>query len=174
MENPLEGLIMGTRCGDLDPAIIFFLARETGRSFDAIDDLLNKESGLRGICGVNDMREIFRLAEAGDDAARLAIDMYVYRLRKYIGSYTAALGRLDALVFTGGIGENAAPIRSAVCRDLTLFGIGIDEARNNAPARTAREIQASGSRVKVLVIPTNEELEIALQTEVLLAHANLL
>jgi acetate kinase len=172
--TPLEGLIMGTRCGDLDPAIIFFLARETGRSFDAIDDLLNKESGLRGICGVNDMREIFRLAEAGDDAARLAIDMYVYRLRKYIGSYTAALGRLDALVFTGGIGENAAPIRSAVCRDLTLFGIGIDEALNNAPARTAREIQASGSRVKVLVIPTNEELEIALQTEVLLAHANLL
>ena len=170
--TPLEGLIMGTRCGDLDPAIIFYLARETGRSIAAIDDLLNKESGLRGICGVNDMREISRLALAGDAPAQLAIDMYVYRLRKYIGSYIAALGRLDALVFTGGIGENAGPIRAAVCRDMAFFGLVVDDARNDAPSREAREIQGSDSRVKIMVIPTNEELEIADQTKVLLTHEN--
>jgi len=172
--TPLEGLIMGTRCGDLDPAIIFYLARETGRSVDAIDDLLNKESGLRGICGVNDMREIFRRAQTGDASAQLAIDMYVYRLRKYIGSYAAALGRLDALVFTGGIGENAGPIRSAVCRNLSLFGVGLDDAKNDAPSQDAREVQSSTSPVKILVIPTNEELEIADQTEVLLTREKLL
>jgi acetate kinase len=172
--TPLEGLIMGTRCGDLDPAIIFYLARETNRSFAAIDDLLNKESGLKGICGVNDMREILRRAEAGNPSARLAIDMYVYRLRKYIGSYAAALGRLDALVFTGGIGEHAGPIRSAVCRGLSLFGLGIDDTKNDAPSRESREIQNNGSCVKILVIPTNEELEIADQTKVLLEHENLL
>lgn len=170
--TPLEGLIMGTRCGDLDPAIIFYLARETGRSFDAIDDLLNKESGLRGICGVNDMREIFRLAQNGDTSAQLAIDMYVYRLRKYIGGYTAALGRLDALVFTGGIGENAGPIRSAVCRDMDFFGLVVDDAKNDGPSRGAREIQSHASRMKILVIPTNEELEIADQTKVLLMREN--
>ena len=168
--TPLEGLIMGTRCGDLDPAIIFYLARETGRSVAAIDDLLNKDSGLRGICGVNDMREIHRLAASGDPAARLAIDMYVYRLRKYIGSYTAALGRLDALVFTGGIGENADAIRFAVCRDFDLFGFGLDVAKNESPSRDAREIQNDTSQVKILVIPTNEELEIAEQTTLLLSQ----
>jgi acetate kinase len=172
--TPLEGLIMGTRCGDLDPAIIFYLARETGRSMEAIDDLLNRDSGLRGICGANDMREIHRLAEAGDPAAQLAIDMYVYRLRKYIGSYSAALGRLEALVFTGGIGENAGPIRAAVCRDMALFGLVIDLAKNDAPSREAREIQDDTSRVKILVIPTNEELEIADQTKVLLSQAGLI
>ena len=165
---------MGTRCGDLDPAIIFYLARETGRSMEAIDDLLNRESGLRGICGANDMREIHRLAEAGDPAAQLAIDMYVYRLRKYIGSYSAALGRLEALVFTGGIGENAGSIRAAVCRDMALFGLEIDLAKNDAPSREAREIQDDTSRVKILVIPTNEELEIADQTKVLLSQAGLI
>ena len=172
--TPLEGLIMGTRCGDLDPAIVFYLARETGRSLEDIDDLFNKDSGLRGICGANDMREIHRLAQDGDPDARLAIDMYVYRLRKYIGSYMAALGRLDALVFTGGIGENAAFIRAAVCRDMALFGIGIDLAQNDAPSREAREIQDDTSRVKILVIPTNEELEIAEQTKLLLSEAGLI
>jgi len=172
--TPLEGLIMGTRCGDLDPAIIFYLARETGRSVAAIDDLLNKDSGLRGICGANDMREIHRLVDAGDPAAGLAIAMYVYRLRKYIGSYAAALGRLDALVFTGGIGENDGSIRSAVCRDMALLGLDIDEARNHAPSRGSREIQSATSRVKILVIPTNEELEIAEQTKVLLSAKNML
>ena len=172
--TPLEGLIMGTRCGDLDPAIIFYLARETGRSFEDIDELLNKKSGLRGICGVNDMREISRLAEAGDPHAQLAIAMYVYRLRKYIGGYAAVLGRLDALVFTGGIGENAAPIRSAVCRGLALFGIDIDEDKNKSSSRKAREIQDAKGSVQLLVIPTNEELEIAEQTKVLLEQKKLL
>jgi acetate kinase len=170
--TPLEGLIMGTRCGDLDPAIIFYLERETGRSSDAIDALLNKESGLKGICGVNDMREIAQLAEAGNTDARLAIDIYVYRLRKYIGSYTAALGRLDALVFTGGIGENAAGIRSAACRDLEMLGIVIDEDKNRAASREARTIHSADSRVRILVIPTNEELEIADQTKRLLESTN--
>lgn len=170
--TPLEGLIMGTRCGDLDPAIIFYLGRETGRSSEAIDILLNKESGLKGICGVNDMREIAQLAEAGNADARLAIDMYVYRLRKYIGSYTAALGRLDALVFTGGIGENAAGIRSAACRELGMLGIVIDENKNRAASREARAIHSTDSRIKILVIPTNEELEIADQTKLLLENAS--
>ena len=170
--TPLEGLIMGTRCGDLDPAIIFYLERETGRSSDAIDALLNKESGLKGICGVNDMREIAQLAEAGNSDARLAIAIYVYRLRKYIGSYTAALGRLDALVFTGGIGENAAGIRAAACRDLEILGIVIDEDKNRAATREARAIQSADSRVRILVIPTNEELEIADQTKRLLESAS--
>jgi acetate kinase len=169
--TPLEGLIMGTRCGDLDPAIIFYLERETGRSSDAIDTLLNKESGLKGICGVNDMREIAQRAEAGNTDARLAIAIYVYRLRKYIGSYTAALGRLDALVFTGGIGENAAGIRAAACRDLEMLGIVIDEDKNRAATREGREIQSADSRVRILVIPTNEELEIADQTKRLLESA---
>ena len=166
--TPLEGLVMGTRCGDLDPAIIFYLARETGRSLDSIDALLNKESGLKGLCGVNDMREITRLAEAGDARARLAIDIYIYRLRKYIGSYTAVLGRLDALVFTGGIGENAAGIRAGACRNLSALGIALDEERNQTRSGKAREIQSRESRVKILVIPTDEELEIADQTALLL------
>ncbi len=171
--TPLEGLIMGTRCGDLDPAIIFYLARETDRSFEAIDALLNKASGLRGICGVNDMREISRLAAEGNADAQLAIRMYVYRLRKYIGSYAAVLGRLDALVFTGGIGENAAQIRYETCRNLDFFGIVIDEAKNNQPSREAREIQSPESRVRILVVPTNEELEIADQTTLVLQKENL-
>lgn len=171
--TPLEGLIMGTRCGDLDPAIIFYLARETDRSFEAIDALLNKESGLRGICGVNDMREISSLAAEGNADAQLAIRMYVYRLRKYIGSYAAVLGRLDALVFTGGIGENAARIRYETCRDLEIFGIAIDEVKNNQRSREAREIQSPESRVRILVVPTNEELEIADQTTLVLQKENL-
>lgn len=172
--TPLEGLVMGTRCGDLDPAIIFYLVRETGRSLESMDALLNKESGLKGLCGVNDMREIARLAESGDHQARLAIEIYVYRLRKYIGSYTAVLGRLDALVFTGGIGENAAAIRAAACRDLEALGIALDETRNHDPTEGPREIHHRDSRVKILVIPTNEELEIADQTALLLKARNLI
>ena len=166
--TPLEGLVMGTRCGDLDPAIIFYLARETGRSLEAIDALLNKESGLKGLCGVNDMREITRLADEGDAQARLAIDIYVYRLRKYIGSYAAVLGRLDALVFTGGIGENAPGIRAGACRGLNALGIALDEVGNQIRTDGPHEIQRPDSRVKILVIPTNEELEIADQTTLLL------
>lgn len=162
--TPLEGLIMGTRCGDIDPAIIFYLQRKTGQSSDEIDSLLNKASGLKGICGINDMRQIVELAQSGNTDAQLAIDMYCYRVRKYIGSYFAALGQVDALVFTGGIGENAAAIRAGACDNLSRLGIKIDQEKNNQNPKKIIEIQTASSSVKVLVIPTNEELEIAIQT----------
>ena len=162
--TPLEGLVMGTRCGDLDPAVPFFLAAATGKDPGEIQALLNEESGMKGICGANDMREVHRMAEAGNPSAELAIDMYSYRIRKYIGAYTAVLGRVDALVFTGGIGENDAEVRRRACEGLSLLGIAVDEARNGSPSSEPREIQREGMPVKVLVIPTNEELEIALQT----------
>ena len=162
--TPLEGLIMGTRCGDIDPAIHFFLARTTGQSNDELESLLNTESGLKGICGKNDMREVISLSDSGDDRAKLAIDMYCYRIKKYIGAYFAALGRVDALVFTGGIGENAALIRQRACEGLHNLGISIDYERNQSGSRDTFEIQVKDGAVKILVIPTNEELEIATQT----------
>ena len=162
--TPLEGLIMGTRCGDLDPAVPFFLGTVTGKNPVELLALLNKESGLKGICGANDMREVHRKAEEGDPSASLAIDMYCYRIRKYIGAYTAVLGRVDALVFTGGVGENDAEVRRRACEGLERLGIAVDEARNGSPSGEPREIQREGMPVKVLVVPTNEELEIALQT----------
>jgi acetate kinase len=162
--TPLEGLIMGTRCGDLDPAVPFFLGTATGKDPVELFSLLDEESGMKGICGENDMREVHRMAEAGDPSAELAIDMYSYRIRKYIGAYAAVLGRFDALVFTGGIGENDALVRRRACEGLSLLGIEVDEARNGSPSGEPREIQREGMPVKVLVIPTKEELEIALQT----------
>jgi len=155
---------MGTRCGDIDPAIVFYLTRKTGLSQDEVESILNKKSGLKGICGVNDMREICQRADAGEENARLAIDMYCYRIKKYIGAYYAVLGRLDALIFTGGIGENAADIRAGACRGLSQLGIEIDPEKNNRRLSETFEIHAEKSMVKVLVIPTNEELEIATQT----------
>jgi acetate kinase len=162
--TPLEGLIMGTRSGDIDPAIIFYLGSQAGYAADEIESLLNKQSGLKGICGVNDMREIGRLADQGDKMARLAIDMYCYRIKKYIGAYCAVLGRVDALVFTGGVGENAAAIRSQCCKDLTRLAIDFDADKNGRTTRGIFEIQSETAAVKILVIPTNEELEIAEQT----------
>ena len=162
--TPLEGLIMGTRCGDLDPAVPFFLGTVTGKNPGELLALLNGESGLKGICGANDMREVHRRTAAGDPSAELAIDMYSYRIRKYIGAYTAVLGRVDALVFTGGIGENDAEVRRRACEGMEKLGIAVDEAKNGSPSSVPREIQREGMPVKVLVIPTNEELEIALQT----------
>lgn len=162
--TPLEGLIMGTRCGDIDPALHFYLARKTGRPVDEIEGILNKESGLMGICGMNDMREIQDRAQDGDERARLAFEMFCYRVKKYIGAYCAALGTVDAIVFTGGIGENSAPVRSKACEGLAGLGIAIDEGSNTLAGNKVSEIHAHSSRVKVLVIPTNEELEIARQT----------
>jgi len=155
---------MGTRSGDIDPAIVFFAARATGASNDALESMLNQESGLKGICGVNDMREILRRAGAGDERAELAIQMYTYRLKKYIGAYCAALGRVDGVVFTAGIGENAPEIRARACDGLSGFGIRVDPRRNAERSRAAREIQSEDARVRVLVIPTDEELEIAEET----------
>ncbi len=162
--TPLEGLIMGTRSGDLDPAIHFYLSRTTGKSNEELESILNKESGLKGICSVNDMREIIHLSEDGDTQARLAIDMYCYRIKKYIGAYCAVLGQVDALVFTGGIGENSSLIRKHSCEGLAELGIIIDEQKNQAFSGGLLEIQGEKGVVKVLVIPTNEELEIAIQT----------
>jgi acetate kinase len=162
--TPLEGLIMGTRCGDLDPAVHFYLARKTGRPFEEIEGILNKESGLKGICGVNDVREIQDRARGGDAQAELALEMFCYRVKKYIGAYYAALGSVDAIVFTGGIGENSAAVRTKSCQGLSALGITLDESRNSAEAGGIREIQAEEGKVKILVIPTNEEHEIARQT----------
>ncbi|HQU31530.1 MAG: acetate kinase [Planctomycetia bacterium] len=162
--TPLEGLIMGTRCGDLDPAVHFYLARKTGRSFEEIEGILNRESGLTGICGTNDMRDIQSRANGGDAQAALALEMFCYRVKKYIGAYYAALGSVDAIVFTGGIGENSAIVRNKSCEGLAGIGIIPDVRRNNAADNGVREIQAENSRVKILVIPTDEEREIAKQT----------
>lgn len=162
--TPLEGLVMGTRCGDLDPSIPFYLMRETGIRSEEVEGLLNRESGLKGVCGASDMREVLARAAKGDERAALAVEMSCYRIRKYVGAYFAVLGRLDAVVFTGGIGENAAPVRQLACAGLEHLGIGVDAARNSTARGAVAEIQKDGMPVKVLVVKTNEELEIAQQT----------
>ncbi len=162
--TPLEGLVMGTRCGDLDPALHFYLLRQTGMAPADLEKLLNGQSGLKGLCGVADMREIQNRAATGDQAAQLAFAIFCYRVKKYVGAYTAALGRVDAVVFTGGIGENSAPVRARVCDGLENLGIVLDEARNAAATGGATTVSRAGSPVTVLVVPTDEELEIARQT----------
>jgi acetate kinase len=162
--TPLEGLIMGTRCGDIDPAIHFYLMRQAGLPYQEVEQLLNKESGLKGVCGANDMREVHRMADASDDRARLALDMYCYRIKKYIGAYYAVLGHVDAVVFTAGIGENDTWVRAQACRGLEALGIDIDSERNSRQCEGAFAIHRDGSAVCVLVVPTDEEYEIALQT----------
>jgi len=162
--TPLEGLIMGTRSGDIDPAIIFYLKRKTDLTRDEVESILNKDSGLKGICGINDMREIQKFAEAGNSLAQLAIVMFCYRIKKYIGAYYALLERLDALVFTAGIGENSPLIRAGSCQGLSHLGIDVDNEKNDRRSEGAFEIQSRDSQVKILVVPTNEELEIAEQT----------
>jgi acetate kinase len=159
--TPLEGLIMGTRSGDIDPSIIFYLGRVTGQSPEEIEARLNKESGLKGICGATDMREIIRRMEEGDEQACLAHDMVAYRIKKYLGAYYAVLGHVDAVVFTGGIGENVQSIRAKVCEDLVNLGIELDPDRNTQRTKGIQEIHKDGSPTQLLVIPTNEELQIA-------------
>lgn len=164
--TPLEGLIMGTRTGDLDPAIPFFMADHVKLSYKEIDTLLNKQSGLKGISALNDMRDILAKRKEGDKNAILAIEMYVNRIRKYIGAYLVGLeGRVDAILFTAGIGENASEIRELCMQNLSSLGIELDGDKNNAPNRDVREISKDTSKIKVLVVPTNEELEIALQAK---------
>lgn len=162
--TPLEGLVMGTRSGDMDPAVIFHLMRVGGMSADEIDTLLNKKSGLIGLCGDNDMREIRRRVDAGDEQAELAFDIYIHRLKKYIGAYYAVLGRVDAVAFTAGVGENAAPVREAALAGLGELGLAVDGERNAVRGDEARLISPEGARVAVAVVPTDEELEIATQT----------
>ncbi|MFI5699653.1 acetate kinase [Streptomyces xanthochromogenes] len=162
--TPLEGLVMGTRSGDIDPAVTFHLKRVAGMSVDDIDVLLNKKSGLVGLCGDNDMREIRRRCDEGDEKAQLAFDIYIHRLKKYIGAYYAVLGKVDAIAFTAGVGENAAPVREAAIAGLEELGLAVDGELNAVRSDTARLISPEYARVAVAVVPTDEELEIAQQT----------
>ncbi|MFE2585263.1 acetate kinase [Streptomyces sp. NPDC059378] len=162
--TPLEGLVMGTRSGDVDPAVIFHLMRVGEMSTDEIDTLLNKRSGLVGLCGDNDMREIDRRIGEGDEQARLAFDIYIHRLKKYIGAYYAVLGTVDAITFTAGVGENAASVREAAIAGLESLGVAVDPVLNAVRAAAPRLISPAGARVAVAVVPTDEELEIATQT----------
>ncbi len=162
--TPLEGLVMGTRSGDLDPSILIHLMRHENYTVDGLHSLLNKESGLKGICGHNDMRDLLAARATGDADAELAFAMFCYRLKKYIGSYLAALGKIDALVFTGGIGENAHEVREETCEGLENFGLCFDAVLNENPSRDVRFISQPDSPTAILVIPTNEELEIARST----------
>lgn len=161
---------MGTRSGDIDPAIIFHLRRTAGMSVDDLDDLLNRRSGLRGLAGRNDMREILAARATGDPAAALAFDVYCHRIKSYLGAYYALLGRVDAITFTAGVGEHAADIRAAACEGLERLGIVVDPERNHAPAFGERLISPDDADVAVWVIPTDEELEIATQTQALLSR----
>jgi acetate kinase len=162
--TPLQGLVMGTRSGDVDPGLHAYLAREAGLSLDEIDTLLNKKSGVLGLSGVNDFRELVERVEAGDDDAQLAFDVFVHRLKHYVGAYLAILGGADVLVFTAGIGQHSAPVRAAVADGLGELGIAVDASRNDDDSTAARVISPDDSRVVVAVVPTNEELAIARQT----------
>lgn len=162
--TPLEGLVMGTRTGDIDPAVVFHLARNAGMSIDEIDDLFNKRSGLKGLTGVNDLRELHDLVAAGDTAARVGLDVYTHRLRKYIGAYAAVMGGLDVLAFTAGVGENDDVVRAEAVRGLEFLGVQIDPELNAGRMKEAKVISPAGARVAVLVVPTNEELAIARQS----------
>lgn len=159
--TPLAGLVMGTRCGDIDPGIIFHLYRTAGLSIDEIDTLLNRQSGIKGMSGVNDFRELRQMIEDGDTDAWSAYNIYIHQLRRYIGSYMIALGRVDAITFTAGVGENAKFVREDAMADLEMYGIKIDPERNDLPNDGPREISTDDSAVKVFVVPTNEELAIA-------------
>ncbi|MUP47558.1 acetate kinase [Gramella sp. BOM4] len=162
--GPVNGLIMGTRSGDIDQSVIFYLIDELGYTSQEVSDLLHKKSGMYGLTGYSDLRDIEEQAEKGDRQCQLALDMNAYRIKKYIGAYVAAMNGVDALVFTAGIGENSDVIRKLVCSDMDFFGINIDEKKNMVREKRSREIQSEDSKVKIFVIPTNEELEIAQQT----------
>jgi acetate kinase len=162
--TPLQGLVMGTRSGDIDPAVLAHLNREAGLSVDELDDLLNKQSGLLGLTGTGDMRDVEAAAAAGSAEAVLALAVWAHRIRHYLGAYAAQLGGVDVIVFTAGIGENSAQLRRASLAGLEFLGIELDAEANALDSRAERRISPWGAAVEVLVIPTNEELEIARQT----------
>ncbi len=163
--TPLEGLIMGTRCGDVDPAMVLFVMEKEGLNPEECDALMNHECGLIGISGISsDMRDIIKAYEDGNDRARLALQMYSYRIRKYIGMYSASMNGVDIIVFTGGVGENAVLIRSMCCNDMEYLGIEFDEEKNRMSIGIEGELSSRDSRVRVLCVPTNEELVIARDT----------
>ena len=169
--TPLEGLVMGSRGGDVDPGVLIHLLRHAGLDAEALDDLLNHRSGMRGLAGSSDLREVLTAAQAGDRRAGLALDVYCHRLRKYVGAYLAVLGRTDALVFTAGVGENMPHVRELALAGLDGLGIELDAERNFASSKSPRLISTDGSRVKVLVVPTDEELAIARQVADVLGWA---
>ncbi|CAM1348178.1 acetate/propionate family kinase [Tenacibaculum insulae] len=162
--GPVTGLIMGTRSGDIDHALVFYLINNLGYNADYVNNMLQKESGMLGLTGFSDLRDIEAAAEKGDENCQLALDMNAYRIKKYIGSYIAAMNGLDAVVFTAGIGENSVLMRKLVCNAMDVFGINLDENKNDVRAKKLTEIHQENSAVKILVIPTNEELEIAKQS----------
>ena len=167
--TPLAGLVMGTRSGDLDPALSLYLQSALGMSAETVDQVLNRDSGLLGLSGHSDMRDVFTAAEAGDEASMLAIEVWLWRARHYLGAYMVHLGGLDAIVFTGGIGENQAELRRRICENMDSFGVHIDDTINTTPDRGARRISAESSGVEVWVIPTNEELQIVRLSHALVA-----
>jgi acetate kinase len=170
--TPLEGLVMGTRSGDIDPAAIFHLHRQAGLGFEELEDMLNRNSGLKGLTGHGDMRDVQAAASDGDERAEAALAVYRHRIRRYIGAYLAHLGGLDAVVFTAGVGENNSLLRRRTLAGLEHLGIQVDADRNEVPSKQARRISPDDSPVAVLVIPTNEELEIARQTAAVTAGAH--
>jgi acetate kinase len=161
--GPVCGLIMGTRSGDVDPFIIFHLVNQLGYSLDQVNNLLNKQSGMQGLTGFSDMRDITKAIAEGSEEAELAYEMYTYRIKKYIGSYAAVLNGVDAIVFTGGVGENDMNVRRMVCRDMDYLGIQLDNEKNKIRSGNIREINIDNSKTKILIVPTNEELEIVKQ-----------
>lgn len=158
--GPLAGLVMGTRSGDIDPSIVFYLT-ENGYDISEVSKILNKQSGMKGLTGESDMRAVNALAESGDEGAQLALDIYAYRIKKFVGAYAAALNGIDAIIFTGGVGENDGALRAKVCNNLDALGISIDQEQNQVRSKEPRNLGTG--QVKVLVIPTNEEFEIANQ-----------
>ena len=169
--GPLSGLIMGTRCGDIDPSIIFHLVNQLGYSLDQVNTLLNKQSGMLGLTGCSDMRDVTRLIAEGNEEAALAYELYAYRIKKYIGSYAAVLNGIDSIVFTGGVGENDSNVRRLVCADMDYLGINMDEEKNKIRSGDLRAINKDHAPVKILIVPTDEELEIASQCYRLLHQA---
>ncbi|MBA3019715.1 acetate kinase [Propionicimonas sp.] len=163
--TPLAGLVMGTRSGDVDPGLHLFMSQRLGLTLQEVDSLLNKKSGIFGMSGVTDFRDLFELIDEGDEDAKLAFDVYIYRLLSYIGSYVAVLGGVDALTFTAGVGENAAQVRAAVLERLEPLGFWMDAEANAIRSRDPRIISREGSPVTILVVPTNEELAMARETK---------
>lgn len=159
--TPLDGLIMGTRCGTIDPSVLLYLQQQKAYTAEQLTELLNKQSGMLALTGSNDMRDISKLYEENDPAARLAYKLYTYRIKKFIGAYTVAMNGLDAIVFTAGVGENDSLTRELVCRDMDILGMRIDTAKNSSKEKGTRDLSADDSRTRILVVPTNEELAIA-------------
>ena len=165
--TPLEGVLMGSRSGDVDPAVLEYIMDNTGMDIHQMLNTLNKKSGFAGLSCSSDMRDVTSAADAGNERAKLATEMLAYQIKKYVGSYAAAMGGLDCLVFTGGIGENDNRVRASVCENMGFLGISVDPAKNQQRTSDILDISGKGSRVKVLVVCTNEELMIARDTKAL-------